>query len=1161
MPGRKYLASTVLSLGLLAATAGADSVQLVSRVAPGMTSVTANEISAPHGAPFSDGFSYYFNYTIDAPPLPGSRLSADGRFAVFLSHAENLVAGFIDRNNQIDIYRRADIYLHDQVTGSTVLVTRSAASPVVTCNGWSGSPSISADGRFVVFVSNATDLVEGQIDTNGGSDIFVFDRVTGANSLVSRAAGTSATAGREESSSQPVISADGSWIAFSSGADDLVEGQWLNDSPQVFLFERSTGTATLVSHFVERVSRPGNGASVDASLSADGAFVVFISAATDLVAGVTDTNGGKDAFLYDRATGQSVLVSRTSASPTTAGNGVSSEVVLSADGSHVAFVSQAGDLVAGQSGPGPTLIPNVFLYRRSDAAVTLVSHAMAGSQQTGHGSSHHPAISQDGAFVAFVSAASDLAPPVSAPTTFDPYVFLYQRSDGAITRLSDARPPGVFGFATGHPRISADGGEVAFASLVNLDGALTFGGNVHLYSRASGIRTLVSRSMASPSTPANGVSSMPELSANGEVVAFASRASDLIGRDFNDRQDVFLYKRATGTLTAASVAAVPSQTPAWTSRSTSISEDGNVVTFYTEAPNLAPGQVDQNGTEDVFVWSRTEGTTRLVSRAAGSSATAADGASVEPVVSADGDWIVFPSKADNLVPGQSGANAEHIFLFERPTGQTILVSHVAGAPATPSPGGAERDTALSRDGRFVAFCGSFRSLIPGQSQGANNSAFLYDRVTDSTVLASHASGAPTTSANGQVFEIDLSADGRFLAFASTATDLLPDLVDSNGADDMFVYDRETGVVALASRSAGSPLVAANARSSNPQISADGRWILFWSLASNLVAGQIDTGNSIDVFLHDRVTGTTALVSHAAGQPAMAVGAESIDLSADGRFAVFSSQAGNVVADVVPQLGKSQAYLFDRTTGENRLVSRSITSGTACNGGASHPLISADGRFVTFVSGCLDLVAGMVDGGDSSGSVFLYERSTEAIELVSRRDDAPLVAEDVVLPRAISADGGQVLFDTLSPLVPEDGNSPAVFIADLYLYENVLPGADFYTVALCRALDTREPADGPALVSGVRQLFTVPGACGIPETARAAALTVTAVQATGQGYLKLHAGNASSQSSSINFAANQNRSNNAIVRLSTNGDGTIAITPYVAGGGTVHVILDVAGYFE
>src|SRR6185295_18449305 len=185
------------------------------------------------------------------------------------------------------------------------------------------------------------------------------------------------------------------------------------------------------------------------------------------------------------------------------------------------------------------------------------------------------------------------------------------------------------------------------------------------------------------------------------------------------------------------------------------------------------------------------------------------------------------------------------------------------APATSSPGaGTSEPAALSRDGRFVAFSGSYTSLLPGQSQDIRFvyfNAFLYDRLTDSTVMASHAGGDPTKSANGSTVNVDLSADGRFLVFASNATDLIPGLTDTNGTFDIFVYDRDTGALTLVSRSAGSPSLTADARSFRPLISADGRFIVFGSSATDLVAGQIDASNTYDVFLHDRITGVTSLV--------------------------------------------------------------------------------------------------------------------------------------------------------------------------------------------------------------------------------------------------------------------------------------------------------------
>jgi hypothetical protein len=206
---RKHLAGAVLSLCLLAGPAAADSVRLISKVAPGLSSATADRESATY---------MLFPWAVYNPPPAGSRLSADGRYAVFSSHAGNLIAGLTDANNG------ADLYLHDRMAGTTVLISRSAADPLitsnlVTSNGWALAPVISADGRYVAYFSNATNLVTGQVDVPGTSDVFVFDRVTGTNTLVSRAAGTSATAGNRESI-LPVLSADGRWIAFSSKAED-----------------------------------------------------------------------------------------------------------------------------------------------------------------------------------------------------------------------------------------------------------------------------------------------------------------------------------------------------------------------------------------------------------------------------------------------------------------------------------------------------------------------------------------------------------------------------------------------------------------------------------------------------------------------------------------------------------------------------------------------------------------------------------------------------------------------------------------------------------------------------------------------------------------------------------------------------------------------------
>src|SRR5438093_412858 len=263
----------------------------------------------------------------------GSALSADGRFVAFDSAATDLVAG--DTNGV------SDVFVHDRQTGTTERV--SITSDGTQGNGKSGllsfafPPALSADGRFVAFVSFATNLVAG--DTNGATDVFVHDRQTGTTERVSVASdGTQGNA----ASAGAALSADGRFVAFHSTATNLVAGD-TNGKTDVFVHDRQTGITERVS--VASDGTQGNNASSYPALSADGRFVAFDSDATDLVAG--DTNGTNDVFVHDGQTGTTERVSV--ASDGTQGNGPSSGAALSADGGLVAFHGTATNLVAGDT--------------------------------------------------------------------------------------------------------------------------------------------------------------------------------------------------------------------------------------------------------------------------------------------------------------------------------------------------------------------------------------------------------------------------------------------------------------------------------------------------------------------------------------------------------------------------------------------------------------------------------------------------------------------------------------------------------------------------------------------------------------------------------------------------------------------------------------------
>ncbi|MDD5276865.1 MAG: hypothetical protein PHR16_12385 [Methylovulum sp.] len=366
-----------------------------------------------------------------------SAVSADGRFVAFYSFASNLVAG--DTNDTVDIF------VHDRLTRQTTRV--SVASDGQQGNGDSFNPSISADGRFVAFNSNASDLVAG--DTNDTMDIFVHDRLTRQTTRVSVASdGQQGNGG----SFHPSISADGRFVVFNSGANRLVAGD-TNDAYDIFVHDRLTRQTTRAS--VSSHGKQGNTGSYGPSgpsISADGRFVAFVSDASDLVAG--DTNDTLDIFVHDRLTRQTTRVSV--ASNGQQGNKASfNSPSISADGRFVAFDSYASNLVAGDTNDAF----DIFVHDRLTRQTTLASVTSDGHQ--GSSDSYNPSISADGRFVAFFSYASDL---VAGDKNGTSDVFIHDRLTRQNT-LASVTSDGQQGHgASYYPTVSADGHFVTFGS-------------------------------------------------------------------------------------------------------------------------------------------------------------------------------------------------------------------------------------------------------------------------------------------------------------------------------------------------------------------------------------------------------------------------------------------------------------------------------------------------------------------------------------------------------------------------------------------------------------------------------------------------------------------------------------------------------------------------
>jgi hypothetical protein len=309
-------------------------------------------------------------------------ISSDGAYVAFDSAATNLVSG--DNNGHIDVFIRA------RLLGITERV--SVGSDGIEANQGGTRANVTTDGQFVVFESHSDNLV--RRDSNGDSDIFVHDRMTGMTERVSVSSTGIEALG---SSEMAHISGDGRFVVFQSNAPNLVVGD-TNNAYDVFIHDRFTEVTTLMSR--SGLGMIGNAASFQPSISDDGRWVGFSSDASNFA--VDDSNNKTDAFLHDTMTGVLMLVSRSSTGQL--GNDRSDLAEISADGHSMVFRSAATNLVAGDSNAQPDL----FVRDLQADFTTRVSFETDGSQFTGPLSD--PSISGNGQYVSFWSTASDVVP-------------------------------------------------------------------------------------------------------------------------------------------------------------------------------------------------------------------------------------------------------------------------------------------------------------------------------------------------------------------------------------------------------------------------------------------------------------------------------------------------------------------------------------------------------------------------------------------------------------------------------------------------------------------------------------------------------------------------------------------------------------------------------
>jgi hypothetical protein len=430
------------------------------------------------------------------------------------------------------------------------------------------------------------------------------------------------------------------------------------------------------------------------------------------------------------------------------------------------------------------------------AAVVLLSAASAAAQplardikllsQTARGSSaegrsNAPAVNLNGLQTAYSSNALNLVSPPMQNFRNQVYARdLEQVTSQLISKAPDGKAGNRASQSSGFPPgISAEGRFVAFSSTATNLVSEDTGGleNVFVYDRDAQTTELISRGIDAPS---DGVSSLPKISADGRYVVFQSTATNLVAQPGNAPSDIYLFDRADGTMRRVSIAS--DGTPGnGQSLTPNISEDGLVVAFASRATNLT-AQPTTGAFEQIFVHEWQSGTTQMVS--VNDDDTPGNGISFLPDLNRDGSQVAFKSEAFNLVPNDTNGWPD-VFVRNRPAGTTQRVSVDSfGNQSNGLSGG----PGISADGRFVAFP-SFASNFDPEDGNGQSDVYVYDRFPPGLsrgVIARVTVGLNGAEPNAGVsdFPVTISADGRWIGFASASSNLVPN--DFNNEVDAFL---------------------------------------------------------------------------------------------------------------------------------------------------------------------------------------------------------------------------------------------------------------------------------------------------------------------------------------------------------------------------------------
>ena len=775
------------------------------------------------------------------------------------------------------------------------------------------------------------------------------------------------------------LSANGRYLLFQSAATNFVPG---DTNGLADLFVRDSKTSLIRRVNTSSSGEQANGESGDFALSGSGRYVVFSSLATNLVP--NDTNGVRDVFVKDLVTDSTVRISmRSDGSQSVLDNEFEGmPTSISADGRYVAFLTFERLLP-----PDNNIHNDIYVKDMLTGALDLVS--TAGDESIANFRNHQPFISANGRYVVFASQASNFVPE---DTDIGTDVYIKDRVTRQI-RLASATAAGVRANSSSEkPVVSADGRYVAFESY-SRDLALPYNAanpDVYIKDMQTGA---VQRAQADGNTLMGAVGTAPAISPDGRYLAFQlSFYSQATGATMR------LYKRnlATGELTRLDRSSSGPFLLTGGVYAPSISDDGRFVSGHSSNANITIN--DWNGLQDLFVYDRDY---FAAQRAAVNDGVRSNGDSTAPMISRDGSRVLYVSNANtNTVNDANGV--PDAFLYTNGSTSFAL-------PYSTSSLGQNADSPfISADNAWVALRTAQAFFPVSDSNGlpdivmTNRDQFVFFR-------ASTDSSGTQVSTGTVLGPVTLNSNATLIAFRATDTTLTAG--DTNGVEDVFVKNRTTNATTMVSTTASGTL--ANGDSTQAMINDDGTRVAFTSLATNLATD--DTNGVADIYVKVLADGSLLRASSAVdGTPGNGASGEP-SISSDGRYVTFLSAASNLVAG--DDNGRIDVFLKDLASGSVTRINTATTGQAGTGGDCTNAAISGNAQWAGFV--CAQ--AGLADGV-AAGTALAYVKNLQTgyLHLVSVDETgAPSNAPVAAGPHAVANDGRMAFSSAATHLAPGD----------------------------------------------------------------------------------------------------------------------------------------------